>query len=90
MVTVLALGMTPVEILMGTYGKAGDPGSGGRQMPNHYNYRPANIVSVSSPVTTQVPQCAGLAFAIKLRGEDGVAMSALGEGATTRAIGTKG
>ena len=36
--------------------------------PNHYNYRPANIVSVSSPVTTQVPQC-GVAFAIKLRGE---------------------
>ena len=84
MVTVLALGMRPVDILMGTYGKAGDPGSGGRQMPNHYNYRPANIVSVSSPVTTQVPQCAGVAFAIKLRGEDSVAMCALGEGATSQ------
>ncbi|HRX04861.1 MAG TPA: thiamine pyrophosphate-dependent dehydrogenase E1 component subunit alpha [Anaerolineae bacterium] len=84
MVTVLALGMRPVDILMGTYGKAGDPGSGGRQMPNHYNFQPANIVSVSSPVTTQVPQCAGVAFAIKLRGEDMVAMCALGEGATSQ------
>ncbi|MCB0230706.1 MAG: thiamine pyrophosphate-dependent dehydrogenase E1 component subunit alpha, partial [Anaerolineae bacterium] len=84
MVTVLALGMRPVDILMGTYGKAGDPGSGGRQMPNHYNFQPANIVSVSSPVTTQVPQCAGVAFAIKLRGEDRVAMCALGEGATSQ------
>jgi 2-oxoisovalerate dehydrogenase E1 component alpha subunit len=83
MVAVLALGMRPVDILLGTYGKAADPGSGGRQMPNHYNFRPANIISVSSPVATQVPQCAGVAFAIKLRGEDRVAMCALGEGATS-------
>lgn len=84
LVTVLALGLRPVDIFLGTYGKAGDPGSGGRQMPNHYNYRPSNIVSVSSPTTTQVPQCAGVAFAIKLKGEDRVAMCALGEGATSQ------
>lgn len=84
MVTVLALGMPPATVLMAAYGKASDPGSGGRQMPNHYNSRPANVVSVSSPVTTQVPQCAGVAFAMKLRGEDAVAMCALGEGATSQ------
>lgn len=84
LVTVLALGMKPVDIFLATYGKAGDPNSGGRQMPNHYNYRPANIVSVSSPTTTQVPQCAGVALAIKLKGEDRVAMCALGEGATSQ------
>jgi 2-oxoisovalerate dehydrogenase E1 component alpha subunit len=53
-------------------------------MPNHYNYRPGHVVSVSSPTTTQVPQCAGVAFAIKLKGEDRVAMCALGEGATSQ------
>lgn len=84
MVTVLALGLRPVDILMATYGKAADPGSGGRQMPNHYNLAARRIVSVSSPVTTQVPQCAGVAFAIKLKGEDCVAMCALGEGATSQ------
>jgi len=84
LVTVLALGLRPVDVFYAAYGKAADPGSGGRQMPNHYNYRPANLVSVSSPVTTQVPQCAGVAFAIKLKGEDRVAMCALGEGATSQ------
>jgi len=84
MVTVLALGLRPVDILMASYGKATDPGSGGRQMPNHYNLASAKIVSVSSPVTTQVPQCAGVAFAMKLKGEKTVAMCALGEGATSQ------
>lgn len=84
LVTVLALGVRPVDVFLGTFGKAADPGSGGRQMPNHYNLRAANIVSVSSPVTTQVPQCAGVALAIKLKGEDRVAMCALGEGATSQ------
>lgn len=84
MVTVLALGLRPVDVFLGTYGKAADPGSGGRQMPNHYNLASRRIVSVSSPTTTQVPQCAGVAFAIKLKGEPLVAMCALGEGATSQ------
>ena len=84
MVTVLALGMQPVDIFLGTYGKAADAGSGGRQMPNHYNLAARRIVSVSSPTTTHIPQCAGVAFAIKLKGETEVAMCALGEGATSQ------
>lgn len=84
LVTVLALGLQPVDIFLSTYGKASDPGSGGRQMPNHYNLASRRIVTVSSPTTTQVPQCAGVALAIKLKGEPLVAMCALGEGATSQ------
>jgi 2-oxoisovalerate dehydrogenase E1 component alpha subunit len=53
-------------------------------MPNHYNLASRRIVSISSPTTTQVPQCAGVALAIKLNGEPLVAMCALGEGATSQ------
>lgn len=84
LVSVLALGITPLDIFLSTYGKASDPSSGGRQMPNHYNLAAQRIVSISSPTATQVPQCAGVAFAIKLRGEQKVAMCALGEGATSQ------
>ena len=52
----MALGMTPRDILLGIFGRAGDPSSGGRQMPAHYFYKRGNVFSVSSPVTTQVPR----------------------------------
>jgi len=81
---VIALGMTPRDILLGVFGRQGDPSSGGRQMPEHYSYRPGNVFSVSSPVTTQVPQAAGMALAEKLRGGDRVAVTCLGEGSTSQ------
>ncbi|CAG0976410.1 partial 2-oxoisovalerate dehydrogenase subunit alpha, partial [Gammaproteobacteria bacterium] len=62
---VLAFGMTPLDVMLGVFGKQGDPSSGGRQMPEHYSLRAKNIYSVSSPVATQVPQAAGVALAEK-------------------------
>src|SRR5512135_3336265 len=81
---VLALGMQPRHLMLALFGKAEDPSSGGRQMPAHYSYRPARIVSGSSPVATQVPQAAGIAFASKLRGLDEVTVVTLGEGSTSQ------
>jgi 2-oxoisovalerate dehydrogenase E1 component alpha subunit len=46
--------------------------------------RSANVVSTSSPVATQVPHAAGLALAIKLRGDDRVALTCIGEGSTSQ------
>jgi 2-oxoisovalerate dehydrogenase E1 component alpha subunit len=84
MAFVLALGMHPRHLMLALFGKAEDPSSGGRQMPAHYSYLPSRIVSGSSPVATQVPQAAGIAFASKLRGLDEVTVTCLGEGSTAQ------
>ncbi len=79
----LAMGYTPKEFMLAVFGKQGETTSGARQMPSHWGSRRLNIVSGSSPVATQVPQAAGMALAVKLRGEDRVAIADLGEGSTS-------
>ena len=81
---VLALGYTARGFCLGLFGKLGEPSSGGRQMPSHWGLRSANIVSTSSPVATQIPHAAGLGLAFKLRGEDRVALTCIGEGSTSQ------
>jgi 2-oxoisovalerate dehydrogenase E1 component alpha subunit len=80
---VLAAGMTPYEIFLGIFAKADDPSSGGRQMPSHWGYRRLGIITGSSPISTQLPHAAGIAYAVKYRGEDAVVASWFGEGATS-------
>jgi 2-oxoisovalerate dehydrogenase E1 component alpha subunit len=91
----VALGLTPLDFLMSTFGKKGEYSSGGRQMPCHYSVKDAHIVSGSSVVATQVPQAAGTAFAIKYRQETclvdradesqpRLALTCLGEGSTSQ------
>jgi 2-oxoisovalerate dehydrogenase E1 component alpha subunit len=80
---VLALGMKPVDHMLGLLGKAGDPSSGGIQMPSHFSNAKLRIGSISSPVATQVPIAAGTALACKLRGTDEVTVVCLGEGSTS-------
>jgi 2-oxoisovalerate dehydrogenase E1 component alpha subunit len=80
----LSLGFTPRDFMLGLFGKQGEPTSGARQMPSHWSLRAANVVSTSSPVATQIPHAAGLALAFKLRGEDRVALTCIGEGSTSQ------
>jgi 2-oxoisovalerate dehydrogenase E1 component alpha subunit len=80
----LALGLTPREFMLSLYGKRGEPSSGARQMPSHFGLRRANVVSTSAPVATQVPQAAGVALAIKLRRDDRIVLTTMGEGATSQ------
>ena len=84
MAFVLALGLTPRDLMLALYGKAEDSSSGGRQMPAHYSSKALRIITGSSPVATQVPQAAGVAFASKLRGLGEVTVTCLGEGATAQ------
>jgi len=65
------------------YGNAEDLMKG-RQMPNHYAVRDINVVSISSPVGTQIPQAVGAAWAMKIRGDAAVSIVYFGDGATSQ------
>jgi 2-oxoisovalerate dehydrogenase E1 component alpha subunit len=80
---VLVAGLTPYEVFLGVFSKADDPSSGGRQMPSHWGARRLGIVSHSSPIATQVPHAAGIAYAMRYRNEDAVVGCWFGEGATS-------
>jgi 2-oxoisovalerate dehydrogenase E1 component alpha subunit len=80
---VLVAGFTPKDIYLGLFAKAEDPSSGGRQMPNHWGSRRLGIISHSSPIGTQIPHAAGVAYALKYRNEDAVVGCWFGEGATS-------
>src|SRR3990172_11080857 len=59
----IALGMTPHDILLGLFAKAGDPSSGGRQMPSHWSWPEARVVPRSSVIAANPPHAAGAAYA---------------------------
>ncbi len=76
-------GMTARDIMLNLFAKPDDPNSGGRQMPGHYGSRRLRIVTGSSPVATQLLHATGVAYAAKLRREESVAYTSLGEGSTS-------
>ena len=82
--TCLTFGMTARDILTAQYAKAIDPSSGGRQMPGHYGNVANNLVSLSSPVATQMLHAVGIALAAKIRKTGQVAMTSMGEGSSSQ------
>ncbi|ADO57158.1 MULTISPECIES: thiamine pyrophosphate-dependent dehydrogenase E1 component subunit alpha [Paenibacillus] len=81
---VLAVGMTPRELMLSAFAKADDPNSGGRQMPGHFGSKRLRIVTGSSPVTTQVPHAVGVALAAKMQKKDFVSFVTFGEGSSNQ------
>ncbi|XP_014488599.1 PREDICTED: 2-oxoisovalerate dehydrogenase subunit alpha, mitochondrial [Dinoponera quadriceps] len=64
------------------YGNCEDDGKG-RQMPVHYGSKELNFVTISSPLTTQLPQAAGAAYAFKLDKKKACVVCYFGDGATS-------
>lgn len=75
-------GFTIQQYIHHMFGDAYDLGLG-RQMPNHFGSRELNVVTVSSPIGTQIPHAAGAAYAMKMQGEKTVVICYFGEGATS-------
>jgi len=55
----------------------------GRQMPVHYGSSKLNWMTVSSPLTTQVPQASGAGYGFRLQNLDRIAVTIFGEGAAS-------
>jgi pyruvate dehydrogenase E1 component alpha subunit len=75
-------GYTVPQFINQLFGNSGDP-TKGRQMPVHHSASWLNLVSISSPVGTQIPQAVGAAYAAKVLGKDDVAMAFFGEGTSS-------
>jgi len=85
---VLALGVTPVEILLQAVGSADDPASGGRQMPCHWGDAARHIVSQSSPTGSQCLPAVGCAEAGRyIVGRDLPGCTAYGDEVTYVSLG---
>lgn len=81
---ILTQGMTMRDVMLGIFARRDDPSSGGRQMPAHWGSRRRNIITQSSVVASQLPHCAGLGLSFKIKGQDAVAVTYLGEGSTSQ------
>lgn len=79
----IALGQSPLEMLLHGMGRQGDTASGARQMFGHFSSRALRIVSGSSSVGSHIVHAAGLALAFQVTGEQDIAaITFFGEGAT--------
>jgi 2-oxoisovalerate dehydrogenase E1 component alpha subunit len=80
----LALGTTPLELLLGFLAREGEPLSMARQFPLHGAHPRVDLFSFSNVVATQVPQGVGVALADKMRREDRVTVIFFGDGAASQ------
>ncbi len=79
LLTCLAAGLTPEEIILNGISRATDPASGGRHMSNHFAKPSIGIQNVSSLTGNHTQHAVGLARAVKRYGKDAVVFSSQGE-----------
>ncbi|XP_021284599.1 2-oxoisovalerate dehydrogenase subunit alpha 1, mitochondrial-like isoform X2 [Herrania umbratica] len=75
-------GFTLQEFANQCFGNNADDGKG-RQMPIHYGSSKHNFITVSSPIATQLPQAAGMAYSLKIDKKDACAVAFIGDGGTS-------
>ncbi|MCE1228131.1 MAG: 2-oxoisovalerate dehydrogenase [Firmicutes bacterium] len=79
MLTCLAAGLTPLEILLNGISKRDDVASGGRHMSNHFAKPAIGIQNVSSLTGNHTQHAAGLGRAVKHYERDAIVFSSQGE-----------
>ena len=83
LLTSLAGGLTPLEIILNGISKAADVAGGGRHMSNHFAKPEIGIQNVSSCTGNHTQHAVGLARAVKTYGSDAVVYSSQGESSTS-------
>ncbi len=78
----LLRGVTPESMFDNCFGNQADVVKG-RQMPVHYSFKEAGMLSISSPIGTQIVHGAGIAHAMKIKGDGGICMVYMGDGGTS-------
>ena len=79
-----ALGLTPLESLLGFLAKEGEPLSGARQFPQHGAAPQLRFINHSNVIGTHAPQAVGWALGVKMRGENTVTGCFFGDGTTSQ------
>ncbi|KAL1100815.1 hypothetical protein V6Z11_D05G255100 [Gossypium hirsutum] len=75
-------GFTLQEFADQCFGNKADYGKG-RQMPIHYGSKKHNFFTISSPIATQLPQAAGIAYSLKMDNKKACVVSYIGDGGTS-------
>lgn len=81
--TAIGLGLPLEDIFLGMLGRAGDPNSGGRNMPEHFSSRSLKLVSQTACTGSQYLPAVGAAKAVQADGSDALVYVESGEGATS-------
>ena len=83
LLTSLAAGLSPEEIIMNGLSKEGDVAGGGRHMSNHFAKPSIRVQNVSSCTGNHTLHAVGVARAAKHYGGDEIAFSSQGEASTS-------
>ncbi|KAL2513078.1 2-oxoisovalerate dehydrogenase subunit alpha 1 [Abeliophyllum distichum] len=75
-------GFTLQEFANQCFGNNADYGKG-RQMPIHYGSNKHNFFTISSPIATQLPQAAGVAYSLKMDKKEACVVAFTGDGGTS-------
>ena len=70
----LALGISPLDVMLAIFGRAGDPASSGRQAPGAFSSRALRVVMTSATAGRHIAQAAGIAYASQVSGRDEVTL----------------
>ncbi|HKW04423.1 MAG TPA: pyruvate dehydrogenase (acetyl-transferring) E1 component subunit alpha [Nitrososphaerales archaeon] len=78
----LSRGVSMRKIIAHLMGNSSDPMLG-KQMPNHWGYKEANLMSVASPISAHLPVAVGVAVGMKLRKKSSIVSAYHGDGGTS-------